>query len=141
MCFVSFCYYMLRFFYCCTIKTYNNNKKKGRRLKTKNSIYLNFQCFRYHLCGKLKFDVFPPGVTQVKGFFLGEGGGDCFYVACFSTCLKLSYCYNVLLFPEFLFRVFQQFSKKYHPRISKIKHTTFNTHKHTVQPSVVYFNS
>ena len=56
-------------------KTYNNNKKNGRRLKTKNSFYLNFQCFRYHLCGKLKFDVFPPGVTQVKGFFLGEGAG------------------------------------------------------------------
>ncbi|XP_073255709.1 BOS complex subunit NOMO3-like [Porites lutea] len=23
--------------------------------------------FAYHLCGKLKFDVFPPGVTQLKG--------------------------------------------------------------------------
>ena len=63
------------FFYCCTIKTYNNNHKKGRRLKTKNSIYLNFQCFRYHLCGKLKFDEFPPGVTQVKFVFLVGGGG------------------------------------------------------------------
>ena len=78
---------MLRFFYCCTIKTCNNNKKKGRRLKTKNSIYLNFQCFRYHLCGKLKFDEFPPGVTQVNFvclilflFFLvgGRGGGIVF---------------------------------------------------------------
>ena len=43
---------------------------------------------------------------------------------------KVTYCYNVLLFPEFLFRVFQHFS-----------HTTFNTHKHLVQPSIVYFNS
>ena len=132
--FVITCYV---FFYCCTIKTYKNNNKKGRRLKTKNSIYLNFQCFRYHLCGKLKFDEFPPGVTQVKFvclilflFFFGGRGGDCFYEDCYYTCLKLPYCYTVLLFPEFLFRVFQHFS-----------HTTFNTHKHMVQPSIVYFNS
>lgn len=51
-------------------ENYNNNKKNDRRLKTKkNYTYLNFQCFRYHLCGKLKFDEFPPGVTQVKCFF------------------------------------------------------------------------
>ena len=62
-------------------------KKNGRKVKSKKtSVYLNFQCFRYHLCGKLKFDEFPPGVTQVKiflflfflffvVFFLVGGGG------------------------------------------------------------------
>ena len=138
---------MLHFFIVAQKKPIIITKKKRPQVKSKKtSVYLNFQCFRYHLCGKLKFDEFPPGVTQVKFvclilFLFFWFGGDCFYEDCYYTCLKLPYCYNVLLFPEFLFRGFQHFSKTCDPRISKINHTNFNTHKHMVQPTIVDFIS
>ena len=74
--------------------------------------------------------MFPPGVTQVKGFFLGEGRGGLF------LCSLLFYMFKVIIllqctsFPGILFRVFQHFFP-----------TTFNTHKHMAQPTIVYFNS
>ena len=41
-------------------------------------LHVSVQCmcisaiYRYHLCGTLKFDEFPPGVTQVIVFHLAK---------------------------------------------------------------------